>query len=199
MNRRTALTLLAAVPLLASPLTAQTGGDHVAQFRKTYSNLKSVDVQFESDGAKGRLQASKGGRFNIDLGDRLFVCDGEKLHTVQRSSKTVLIDAYSADETEMSVERVFFVLFNVYEVKDGGSNANGKKVMLTPPDASAQIGGVEEVIVQLDKKGRITSISVIEFGSRTTWDIVSIKLDPKLADSVFKYQAPKGWQQIDLR
>ena len=128
----------------------------------------------------------------------MFVSDGASIWNVQRTTTTVVIDRATSQTEEMSVDRIFFVLLNVYTptVKTSGPSP---VLRLAPPDPSAKIAGVEWADVAMDAKHEITSITVRENGITTRWTITSLRRDPKLAADLFTFSAPNRWSVVDLR
>lgn len=198
-TRRSFLRLLAVAPV-AAVFSARlaAGEDPIDHFLRRYAGLKSVDVSFTSDRLEGRLRARKGGLYRIEAGDRLFVSDGSTIWNVQRTTKTVVLDRAMAQPEEMSVDRIFFVLLNVYtpSVKVGGASPT---LRLSPPDPTARIAGVEWADVSMNANYEITAITVREGGSTTTWKITNLRRDPKLGVDLFSYTIPEGWNAVDLR
>lgn len=198
-TRRDILRLLALAPVaLNAGARAIAGGDPIDHFHSRYSDLTSVDVSFSSERIQGRLRARKGGAYRIEAGDRLFISDGSSVWNVQTSTKTVVIDAASAHSDELSVDRIFFVLLNVYRptVKTGGATPI---LRLAPPDPSAKIVGVEWADVAMNARHEITAITVSENGVPTEWKITELRRDPRLKDELFQYTPPSGWTTVDLR
>ncbi len=198
-TRRDLLRLLTLTPVaLAAGAPAMAGGDPIDHFRERYADLTSVDVSFSSERIQGRLRARSGGRYRIEAGDRLFISDGTSVWNVQTSTKTVVIDAATAQSDEMSVDRIFFVLLNVYQptVKSGGSSPI---LRLSPPDPAAKIVGVDWADVALNARHEITSITVRENGTTTVWKITELRRNPRLKDDLFQFAPPDGWTTVDLR
>lgn len=188
------LTSLSALLPLSSSVTAMAKDD-VQRFRKLYSSLSTISLSFSSSAARGSLVAKTGGRYHVDLGDKLFVCDGQQIWTVSNKTKTIVIDAFDPDNDQMSIERVFFVLLNVYRPKMIGNDV----VQLTPPDPSALVAGVEKVECTVDSKMMITSIRVFEGGSPTRWNVSKLKLNKPVNENLFTVTPGQGWDVIDLR
>lgn len=197
MNRRDILSTLLLLPLAKSvSLLATT--DAIQKFHSTYGALKTVSCSFASSYTSGSLKAKKGGSYRIELKDRIIICNGRQLYNVQSSTKTVVIDNYQQNSDEISVERIFFVLLNVYRASVV-PGSNDKQIRLTPPDKTATIAGVTEVVVTVNEAFLITRIDVKEQAANTTWTISSLRLNAKLSNSDFTYSPPKGWQVVDLR
>ena len=204
MNRRKVITLLAASPLLVNTLISRPVQKEKAvidAFQKKYRDLRSISLRFSSDPIKGSLKAVRGGSYVIDLGTQAFVCDGKTVWTVQRKTQTVLIDNYDANSEEMSLDRVFFVLFNAYKPAGVITLQPGPRhsLSLQPSDASVMIGEIDLVSLMLDKNMLIESVIVSENDNTTSWDISDLQINPEIPARTFAYKPPKGWQVIDLR
>ncbi len=199
MHRRRFLSLIAATPLISASLVSGTNGKGLVEtFRRRYSDLRSIDLQFSSDVLSGRLQAVKGGRYRIEAADRTLVCDATSVWNAQHSSRTVVIDTFDPRAEAFSLDRIFFVLLNVY-VPSEQKTAAGNVVRLVPPDPSAMIIGIQRVDLMLDRRGDVTRLDVTEGGATTTWRISKVRLNPKIDVARFRYSAPSGWNVIDLR
>jgi len=199
MHRRRFLSLIALAPLAAPVLSSKSSGKGLVEtFRSRYMDLRSIDLKFSSPILSGRLQAVTGGRYRIEAADRTLVCDGTSVWNAQHSSRTVVIDKFDPRAETFSLDRIFFVLLNVY-VPSEQKTAAGKVVRLVPPDPSAMIIGIQRVDLSLDRRGDVTRIDVTEGGTTTTWTISKVRLNPKLDATRFRYSAPSGWNVVDLR
>lgn len=199
MHRKEFLSLLAVSPLLASSLTSRPAGKGLVDtFRDRYSGLRSIDLQFSSSVLSGRLLAVKGGSYRIEASDRTLVCDGASVWNAQHTSRTVVIDRFDPRSEAFSLDRIFFVLLNVYVPSEQKTRA-GNVVRLVPPDPSALIIGIEMVDLALDRKGNVIRLDVTEGGTTTAWKISQVRVNPKIDAARFRYSAPAGWNVIDLR
>lgn len=196
ITRRTFLRLSSLSVVLPVATTATVfAKDDIQRFRDLYSSLKTISLSFSSSAAKGTLVAKAGGMYRIELGEKKFVCNGQQIWTVSAKTKTIVIDAFDSDNDQMSIERVFFVLLNVYRPKKISKSV----IQLTPPDPSATVAGVEKVECTVDSKMRISSIRVFEGGSPTTWKISNLKVNKNVNNGQFTVTPETGWDVIDLR
>ncbi len=203
MIRMIRLTLVVAMVVAFLPATipvvvAQTASPAIAKFRSMYGSLKSVDVSFESQGLRGRVRAQKGGKYRIEVSDRLFICDGTTVWNVQPPTKTVIVNRYQPLAESMSIDRVFFVLMNVY-VPTVLRTQPATVIRLLPPDPTAMTAGVSYADIGLNAAGTITSITVSESGVESVWNVTRLLRNPTIAASTFSYTPPKGWTVINLR
>ena len=189
--------MLAAFAVPASLLIG--GGSLVEKFRDRYADLSSVSLKFTSGKISGSLRASVGGRYHVTLPGRILVCDGKSIWHAQSKTQTVVIDRFDAQNEAVSIERIFFVLFNVYVPSVKKKTGSANVIRLTPPDKTAVVADIQYVDCKLDDSIRITSIMVSEGGVTTTWKISDVRINPRLKDGDFLYEPPKGWQVVDLR
>ena len=201
MNRRELLRLLACSPLLASTAATAWAKDTTYDtFRSRYGGLTSISLRYSGDLSKGTLKARKGGWYHVDLGDKVFISNSKTTWHVQRSTKTVIVDTYKSSSDQASIDQIFFVVFNVYAHKGTKDLGKGRKQLtLAAPSKSAVVAGIDQLDIVVSGKMMVESIVVTEAGSKTTWKISDVILDPALPDSVFTYAAPKDWQVVDLR
>lgn len=198
--KMSAAVLLISVVLLVPCATARgyAAQDAVATFRAEYAQLKSIDVTFISQGVSGRIRAKRGGLYRIEANNRLFISDGKTTWNVQEATKTVVIDTYRSEAEDMSVDRVFFVLMNVYVPKVHRTTP-ATTIRLSPPHATARVAGVEYADLVMTSAGLISQIIVRESGTTTAWNVTRLQRNPALAASTFSYSPPKGWTVVDLR
>jgi outer membrane lipoprotein-sorting protein len=181
------------------PAPHPPAADLAQVFRKTYSGLKSVSLTFTSNGVTGSLKAVRGKGYRISLPSREIVCDGKSVWLAQQQTRTVVINTYNPNSDEMGVDRMFFVLMNVYTPSTVSTSNSSSVVRLTPPDVSTIVGGVTQADVHLNAKKDIVAIDVMEGGLTTTWTISKLKRNVAIPTSTFSYSAPSGWKTIDLR
>lgn len=193
------LFLLAALTLTSTALAATTTVD---RFIQRYHGLTSVSCGFrDAHGLSGTVQARKGGSYRVELPDRTIVCNGSVVWSATPTSKTVIVNAYRAQAMDLSIERVFFTLMNVYRptlVKDYDASKTAT-IRLTPPAENAMVGSVKSVDVVVDASMNVVRIVVQEDAATTTWSVSKLRLNAAIPSSAFTYSVPKGWNQVDLR
>lgn len=197
MSARTSLLTAFTFATLCVPLSAR---DALDAFQAKYTKLTSVSCAFrDRSGVHGSLKATKGGSYRVTLPDREFICDGKTVWNVVPNTKTVIVNTYKPTSDEVSLERVFFLMLNIYKPTLTSSSKTGATIHLTAPHESAVIANIHDVDVSLDSKNVITSVSISEYGSVTTWYLSKLVLNKRIAAKTFIYQIPVGWQKIDLR
>ena len=177
--------------------------DMAERFHRTYASLRSLSCTFtDPSGLKGSIQAVKGGKYRLQLPDRVMVSDGRSVWNATSSTKTVIINALqsgAATTDDLSIERVFFTLLAVYRVQHEQQARGLTTLRLVPPSPTATVGGVEWADVVVDKAMSVRSITVHDASSTTSWTITQVRRNPSIAASTFSYVPPSNWQIIDLR
>jgi outer membrane lipoprotein-sorting protein len=201
MNRREALQALLGLSVaIGINHDAIAGTDLLQRFHSTYRKATTIRCTFTSaSGVSGTIIAKRGGFYRVELPDRTIVSDAKTVFSATTSARTVILNSYRARSKEVSLEKVFFDIMNIYRGVIIDQRNGGGTIRLTPPDANAQISGVSNVDVTIDKATKVTRIVLTENGSTTSYTVSKMSIDPKVASSTFSYTTPKGWEIIDLR
>lgn len=187
------------VGLMIGISASSSAQDLSEQFQASYANLRSVSCVFEGGyGITGSLTAAKGKGYRIELPTRSIVSNNKLVWNAEKKSKTVIVNQYNPSNSDVSLDQVFFVLFNVYAREIKSVSGKTKTVRLFPANPTAMIAGVSEVLVFMDAKLSITKISLVQDGNASHWNISKLKRNGKYSPSVFVYTLPKGWTVIDL-
>jgi len=193
--------LITLATLLVTGSTVYAGST-LDRFIQKYHGLTAVACSFrDAHGLSGSVQAKKGGLYSIALPDRTIVCNGTVVWSATPSSRTVIVNTYRANALDLSIERVFFTLMNVYlpTVKKDFGTGRTAMIQLTPPAENAMVGSVKSVEVEVDASMNAKRIIVREDAATTTWTLQSLKLNGRIDNKTFVYAAPANWQVIDLR
>ncbi|MDZ4745844.1 MAG: outer-membrane lipoprotein carrier protein LolA [bacterium] len=197
MSLRFNVTAAFAAAVLVMPLA---GRDALDAFQAKYTKLKSVSCTFrDATGMRGSLKARKGGMYHITLSDREIICDGQTVWNVVPSTKTVVLNTYKPSSDEVSLERVFFLMLNIYRPTLISHTKQSSLIRLAAPREDAMLANINQAEIILDRRNIITSINVTEYGTTSTWFVSKLVLDRKLPPSTFTFSIPKGWQTVDLR
>lgn len=196
-HRVLAFTLLA---LLCVTNTYSQSAD-VQRFRNTYGSLTSISCAFtDATGLKGIVKASKGGQYSITAGQMKIVCDGRTVWSSNAADKTVVISSYDPASEDISLERVFFSILGVYDVRVHSKTTAEIKFILEPRQNGAVIAGVTRAVVDvLTSDFSIKTVTITENGQTTTWSLSSVRTNGKIPASSFVYKPAKGWNVVDLR
>lgn len=173
----------------------------IQRFRTTYGALTSISCAFsDASGMKGMVKASKGGRYSITAGHMKIVCDGRTVWSSNAADKTVVISSYDASSEDVSLERVFFSILGVYDVRVHSKTKAEIKFILEPRQNGAVIAGVTRATVDVNVSDfAIKSVTVTENGQTTTWALSNVRTNGKIRASAFVYKPAKGWNVVDLR
>lgn len=201
MNRREALQALLGLSVAVGiNYDATAGGDLLQRFHATYRNATTIRCTFTSaSGVSGTIIAKRGGFYRVELPDRTIVSDAKTVYSATPSARTVILNTYRARSKEVSLEKVFFDIMNIYRGTIIDQRNGGGTIRLTPPDANAQISGVSNVDVTIDKASKVTRIVLTENGSTTSYSVSKMAINPKVSSKTFSFNPPKGWEIIDLR
>lgn len=201
LSRHQALGVLMGVSaLLVTPASAHAAGDLLDRFHATYRSANTIRCTFKtSSGLKGTIVARRGGAYVVTLPDRTLASDGKSVWSSSLSAKTVIINSYKTLSSDLSLERVFFDIMNIYRGQVIERKGNGGTIRLTPPEARTVIAGVTRADVTLDASTLVTGLLLTENGTSTSYTITALTINPKLKASLFTYSPPKGWDVIDLR
>lgn len=185
--------------LCVSQAVSQT--TDIQRFRNTYGSLTSISCAFtDASGMKGTVKASKGGRYSITAGKIKIVCDGRTVWSSNTSDKTVVISSYDASSEDVSLERIFFSILGVYDVRVHSKTQTEIKFILEPRQNGAVIAGVTRATVDVNASNfSMKTVTVTENGQTTTWNLSSVRTNGKIPASSFVYKPAKGWNVVDLR
>ncbi|MBK6291572.1 MAG: outer membrane lipoprotein carrier protein LolA [Ignavibacteria bacterium] len=201
MNRREALQAFLGLSVaIGVAYDATAGTDLLQRFHTTYRNATTIRCTFTSaSGIAGTIIAKRGGYYRVELPDRTIVSDAKTVYSATPSARTVILNTYRSRSKEVSLEKVFFDIMNIYRGTIIDQRNGGGTIRLTPPDANTQISGVSNVDVTIDKTMKVTRIVLTENGSTTSYTVSKMAIDPKVASKTFTFSPPKGWEIIDLR
>ncbi len=203
MQRRDALRIFLGGILLApvSSLAAGTGAPILDKFHAQYRSVRALSCTFrDGKSLTGTLLAQRGGRYRITLPDREIVSDGSSVWSATTSARTVIINTYNPSSNDLSLERVFFEIMNVYRSSIRESRRDGGAVIrLEAPRADAVIAGVTVADVNVDPSCIVKSITLTHNGSTQQFHIQKLQLTPRIRKTDFSYTPPLGWEIVDLR
>ena len=201
MNRREVLhALLGLSVAIWVPQQGIAGQDLLQRFHSTYRAAKTIRCTFTTaSGVTGTIIAQRGGKYRVEMPDRTIVSDAKTVYSATPAVRTVILNTYKAQSKEVSLEKVFFDIMNIYQGVVIDHRHGGGTIRLTPPDAHAMIASVSKVDVTVDKSMKVTRITLTENGTTSTYNVSGMSINPKVKSNVFTYSAPKTWEIIDLR
>lgn len=202
MNRRDLFkTVLGTFVFVTAQKTfAKTHQDILQGFQRRYRGARSISCAFaEERGIKGTLVAQKGGSYRVEMNDRTIVCNGTSVWSATTSARTVIINRFSASSTDLSLEKIFLEIMNVYQCTVLEQRSEGGRIRLTPPDSRTVIAGVTVADITLDASFRATRMIITQNGTTQTFGISKTVINGKLPKDCFTYHPPRGWEVVDLR
>ncbi len=201
MNRRDVMRLLLGVSAyIAITPYSFAGGDLLDRFQARYRSAHTIRCTFtNASGAMGTIIAMRGGMYRVTMPDRIIVSNGKTVWSATTSAKSVIMNTYKAKSNDLSLEKVFFEIINIYKAQIVGTKGNGGTIRLTPQDSRTVIAGVTKAEVTLDASMRATRIVLTENGTTTVYTVSKMAINPKVNASTFTFSPPRGWELIDLR
>lgn len=195
--------------LISFPLFSEPTKESVYQtLLKKFSKVNSVQLNFTMHGNnsfKGTLKAKKGNKHIIKMPAMTVISNGSTIWNLNEKDSKVMISNYEKNSKgAFSIDKFFFSFISDYLPENltklkNPSTGKYYEMSFTAKDKSKS-GQAGKFKLILDKSCQ--SISSVEFddnGTLRKFDVSKLKINPKLADAVFNYKAPKGIEIIDLR
>ncbi|MCX8054074.1 MAG: outer-membrane lipoprotein carrier protein LolA [Ignavibacteria bacterium] len=168
-----------------------------------YGNITSISLKFKSlnnHSLEGKLDAQKGNKYVLRMGDRVITCNGKTLWNYSETDKNVIISNFDSNIHTNSLENFFFSLIsqlNPVELKvESSSRGTSFKILTLEPKTSEQFSQIK---LWIDTKGEIASISIIKDKNEEKWAIWDVRINPKFEKEYFNFKAPKNVETIDIR
>ena len=193
-------------------LAGDSAEDIVARLQKKYDAIRDASVTFDQStvfgvsnaeqSVTGKLFMKKGNKYRIETESQTTVTDGKSVWSYAKVNKQVLIDKYKEDPKSFSPDKI---LVNVPD--------NYTSIVL----GKEKVGGTESTIVKLSPKTGKPNVKWMKFwvdtdnwlmrkvqildisDNLTSYSISDTRLNPGIADSVFRFEVPPGVEVIDLR
>ncbi|MDD3125820.1 MAG: hypothetical protein PHV24_08400 [Candidatus Kapabacteria bacterium] len=179
----------------------------VEYLNKSLSNLKSVSFSFEDvDEPKlaGNIKASVGNKYKIIKSGRTICCNAKKIWNYTSRDNKVLVSDFDASHAGLSIENIFFNLMKNAKVSQFKKETSTKITkglyvcVLNVETAYAEKNKIDKVKIWVDSRKKIRYIASIYQNETQMWKIENLQLNPKLADSIYNFSAPKDCKVIEL-
>ena len=195
------MNLLRHATLVAcSVLSLQAAEDPLQRFHRSYRGLSTVSFAFrDGSGQSGSILAKRGGSYRITLGDRTVVSNGKTVWNATASTKTVVINDYKPQSTDVSIERVFFDVMSVYRSSIVRQASSGVVVRLEAPSPQTQIANISAVEITCSPSMIVSNVRITSAGSTSDYRISKFSANPNPKQQSFRFVVPKGWQTVDIR
>ncbi len=192
--------------------TAQTAQDILEKMKEKYDTIRDAELKFSQktkfemsgneQSVSGTLLIKKGNKYRVELENSTVVTDGVTVWSYSAVNKQVLIDKFKIDERSLTPERILTSAPKDFYATVLASEKIGKTetrlLKLVPKDSESMVRTMKIWVDEstwLMKKVEVVDIN----GNETVYTVLSVTVNPGLADSRFTYQIPKGVEAVDLR
>ena len=191
--------------------SAQDGAALMEEMRATYASIDALRAEFTQTMTSEYSDAEEsfegvavldGDRYRVEAGPHTFVTDGEVTWIYDEAKNQLLVNDYVEDETAFSLNDFFFKSnedFAVTEAEAAEVEGEAHHVLrLEPKRDDAFFTAV--TIWMREADGLATRLEVTDVnGTRMTFGLDNIELNPPLEDDLFTFTPPEGAEVIDLR
>ncbi len=171
-----------------------------AEFKFNFQMLTRVASTGEEIQRSGTLLTSKNNRFALTMPDLQILSDGVNLWQYNPLQKQVLIKLISDLENKLQPSEVLFRYLNTKAIstkKELWKNKSVHALSLNPDKYKDQFKSMEVWLLPLDcSPVRLHTID--NFGNDTWYSIENLSKG-KFSEKEFKFTAPSGTDEIDMR
>ncbi len=210
MSRYATLTrhaaALALVAVLCAGQAAAQSPDAVArELQRRYGRVSSLQADFVQTSGGQRMSgtlAVRGNAFRLDLAEQLLVTDGRTMWSYTEDDRQVVVQAYDERQVGFSVGQLFTDYLRVFRAT-GATKATiaGVRydVLALRPRASGS--AVRDATLYVRSSDAVpTRVRVHDRnGGTLQFDVANVRLNRSLAPSLFRFDAPRGTEVVDLR
>ena len=201
--------------LSAAPAAAVNGAEVIERMQKRLAKSKSFSARFEKRfywavldkrlTQKGRIYTRKPGKFRVEVGEDLVVADGRSIWAYTEQNRQVIVSDYDAGlqtPWEILVDYTeSFTPVSILETELSGRSCYAVVLQPLRQGTAGEGGRIERMEVWVDKRRwHLLQIEQLEEnGDLRTYLLEDHKLDKKLDDDLFLFEAPPGVDVIDRR
>lgn len=186
--------------IAAATISCYAGTDILSAFHCKYRGMKTVSFKFGAPGGmKGTFAARRGGMYRITTTDRTVVSDGSTVWNATTNTKSVVVSKYQSSSADVSIERVFFDVMNVYRSSIASNSGNEIVIRLEAPQPNVQISNITSVSITCTPTLAVKRVSVTSGGSTNDFIIANLVPNARISPTTFSYSIPHGWQSVDIR
>lgn len=167
----------------------------------TFSRMTSFKVSKTEQSVRGKLYFKKKNKYRIETDDRIIVTDGVTSWSYDPVNRQVMIDKYKEEAHSLSPEKLLFNYpDDFYSTLVGEQKYDGMDtyvLKLTPKEDNSFAASLK-IWIDTDwliRKVRLTDIN----GTVTEYAIHNVVINKGIPDSRFRFRAPEGSEEIDLR
>jgi len=150
----------------------------------------------------GTLTMKKPNRYRVQSEHQTVVTDGSVVWSYSLANKQVLVDRYKENQNSLSPEKFLLNLparyYSTLLGKEKLEKSEAYLLKLVPKDDQAFIKSVKMWVEEGSWVVRKVLIEDIN-DTKTEYAITDIKLNTRVADSLFSFTPPAGTEVVDLR
>ena len=183
---------------------AQNKDEAFNKLKTKLSNVKSISFSFDENGNKGSIKAAKGNKFIIIAGDRKIISNGKDLWNYSTAEKKVMLSEYENSSSMANLDDIFMNFSTAFKplslIKENASNGGTSNVLILQNNDGKSLKNISEI--KIYSQGNFDEFSAIEIKSKSgtkKFGIKNLQINPKMKDSQFNFEVPKGVELIDLR
>lgn len=183
---------------------AQNKDEAFNKLKTKLSNVKSISFSFDENGNKGSIKAAKGNKFIIIAGDRKIISNGKDLWNYSTAEKKVMLSEYENSSSMANLDDIFMNFSTAFKplslIKENASNGGTSNVLILQNNDGKSLKNISEI--KIYSQGNFDDFSAIEIKSKSgtkKFGIKNLQINPKMKDSQFNFEVPKGVELIDLR
>jgi outer membrane lipoprotein-sorting protein len=202
--KRTIVLVLALFSIIGIAYAQWSVKSVQSDLEKTYGDLNSISFDFENliDGQSGSVLAVRGNKYIMKFMEFEVTCNGETVWNYNAQENRVLIGDFDEDDTQNSLERMFFSFMNDYKVESVSkiNSSDGRselEILLSPAGENEDLN---DFYIWCDANNyHLRKMEVVDGPIAGEWAIKNLKLNKKISEKLFDYQAPDSAKVIDLR
>lgn len=190
-------------------LNAQSAKETIKKIQNKFNSIENFTADFsqslfapsgnEQGKVSGKFSYKRKNKFVVELKNQTIVSNGETIWNYDKKFNRVVISYLNDDPTSFSLEKFIFdypPLCKSKMVKDPANNSEFV-LELVPKDNDLQF---KLVRIWKSPDNLISKMELVDVGDmKYSFAFSDVKVNQKLADQVFTYNAPKGTKVIDLR
>ncbi len=210
MSRFATLTRLGAVSalmavLFAGQAAAQSPDAVARELQRRYGRVSSLQANFVQTSGGQRMNgtlAVRGNAFRLDLEEQTLVTDGRTMWSYTQDDRQVVIQDYDERQVGFSVGQLFTDYLRVFRAT-GATKATISGVQYDVLSLRPRASGsaVRDATLYVRSSDAVpTRVRVHDRnGGTLQFDVSNVRLNRSLASSLFRFDAPRGTEVVDLR
>jgi outer membrane lipoprotein-sorting protein len=194
--------LLVALLLFNNGLTQDNPQQLIKDVQAKYDEITDLTADFTQtnsvkNSSSGKFFYKKDHKLRIEFKNLTIITDGKTTWNFNRKENKVIVSNYDdSDPFALSLDKLIYDYPENSVIKDISKNEQ-KILQLTPKNAA---NNFKSINIWINKENLVTRVIFEDLSSnKTDISLSGYRLNTKLADSKFSFDAPKGSTIIDLR